>query len=419
MEWKELLMQVEDIHKATEIISMKMNKPVIIENKNFELVSYSSSIEDFDQTQQKTILSKKCPVFIIDRLKKEGFVQRLERVSEPIRVHPIEELGFERRVVIAAKHMGQTLGYIWVQESQELTKEEDFDFLKDIASYIGKMIYDLHKKTNEKDNRKDEVLWKLLNHEFSTESQLQQEAALVKLNLPTRSSVLAFSVTEGRYRYMLDYLEQMVRKYKQEYRMYFVKSEYQLILLVEAEREGEALPKARDFIDRVKKEVGEDDFYYFLIGLGKEYNSLSKVRKSFLEATEVIEIANFISPRPEVMPREFAKLGTYRYLAALYEKNSSDDYYSEDLLKLMKNDQDKQTELLHTLEMYLANNTKGKQTASELFIHPNTLNYRIKQIQELTSIDFQDFNMKAYLYTELLLLNNVTSYYQRYQSAIT
>ncbi|SDJ50767.1 PucR family transcriptional regulator [Salimicrobium halophilum] len=419
MEWKELLMQVEDIHKATEIISTKVKKPVIIENKNFELVSYSSSVEDFDQTQQKTILSKKCPVFIIDRLKKEGFVQRLERVSEPIRVHPIEELGFERRVVIAAKHMGQTLGYIWVQESHEFTKEEDFDFLKDIASYIGKMIYDLHKKTNEKDNKKDEVLWKLLNHEFSTESQLQQEAALVKLSLPERSSVLAFSVTEGKYRYMLDYLERMVRTYKQEYRMYFVKSEYQLILLIEADKEGESLLKARDFVDRVKKEVGEEDFYYFLIGIGKEYDSLSKARKSFLEALEVIEIASFISPRPEMMPREFSKLGTYRYLAALYEKNSSDDYYSEDLLRLMKNDQDKQTELLRTLEMYLANNTKGKQTASELFIHPNTLNYRIKQIQELTSIDFQDFNMKAYLYTELLLLNNVTSYYQRYQSAIS
>ncbi|SIS49260.1 PucR family transcriptional regulator [Salimicrobium flavidum] len=416
MEWKELLVQVEDIHKATEIISTKLKKPVIIENKSFELVSYSSSFEDFDQTQQKTILSKKCPVFIIDRLKKEGIVQRLERASYPIRVHPIEDIGFRQRVVIAAKHMGQTLGYIWVQESEEWVEEEDMDFLREITPYVGKMIYDLHKKTKEKDNQKDEVLWNLLNHEFATESQLQQEAALVKLTLPERSSVVTFSVTDSKYLYMLDYLERMVRKHKQEYRMYFVKSEYQLILLVEAEAEGEALHKAHKFIERVKEEVGRDDFYYFLIGIGNEYKTISKVRKSFLEALEVIEIASFLGPRPETMPREFSKMGTYRYLATLYEKNSSDEFYSEDLLKLMKNDQEKQTDLLRTLETYLANNTKGKQTASELYIHPNTLNYRIKQIQEITSIDFQDFNLKAYLYMELLLLNNVDSYYQRYQN---
>ncbi|SIS76955.1 PucR family transcriptional regulator [Salimicrobium salexigens] len=419
MEWKELLMQVEDIHKATEIISTKLKKPVIIENKSFELVSYSSSFDGFDQTQQKTILSKKCPVFIIDHLKKEGIVQRLERTSHPVRVHPIEDIGFRQRVVIAAKHMGQTVGYVWIQESDDWMEEKDMEFLRDITPYIGKMIYDLHKTTSEKDNRKDEVLWKLLNHEYSSESQLKKDAALVKISLPERASVIVFSVTESRYRYMLDYLERIVRTYKQEYRMYFLKSEYQLVLLMEAESEGESLRKARTFISRVKTEVGEEEFYCFLIGVGKEYDTLREIRKSFLESLEVIEVASFLKPRPETMPREFSKMGTYRYLAALYEKNSADDYYSGDLLKLIKNDREKQTDLLRTLEMYLANNTKGKQTASELYIHPNTLNYRIKQIQELTSIDFQDFNMKAHLYMELLLVNNVDSYYHRYLNALS
>lgn len=88
------------------------------------------------------------------------------------------------------------------------------------------------------------------------------------------------------------------------------------------------------------------------------------------------------------------------------------------MLTLIQNDKEKQTDLLRTLEVYLANNGKGKQTANELFIHPNTLNYRIKQIQELTNIDFNDFNVKTYLYTELLLLNNVEAYYQRYKEAL-
>lgn len=420
MEVKELILQAEDIHKATELVSSRLEKPVIIENKNFELISYSSSFDDFDQTQQKTILSKKCPIFIIDRLKKEGIVQRLEKQSDPIRVHPMEDLGFQQRVVIAAKHLGHTMGYVWVQESDRLLENEELDFLKEITSHLGKLIYDQFIKANVKEGRKEELIWQALHHEYGSESQFRHDASLAKLQIPDRFSVVVFSVTAPQYKYMLDHLENIVNRFRTTRQMFYLKTEFQMILLIDGRSEDRFSSRdiARDLIDEVKFETGKEEFYHFLIGLGKEYTKLFYMRKSFLEALEVIETANFISPRPETMPREFSKLGLYRYLAALYEKNSSEDYYSEDLLTLIENDTMKQTELLFTLEAYLANNGKGKQTANELFIHPNTLNYRIKQIQEMTNIDFSDFNMKAYLYTELLLLNNVESYYERYKAAI-
>ncbi|ASF40471.1 hypothetical protein CEH05_15460 [Halobacillus halophilus] len=420
MEINELILQVEDIHKATELISSKLRKPVIIENKNFELISYSSSIEEFDLTQQKTILSKKCPLFIIDRLKKEGIVQRLEKRQDPIRIQPIEELGFHQRIVISAKHLGYTMGYIWVQESDELLTTEELTFLEEVTPHLGKLIYDVYERMNAKEGRREDLLWKLLHHEYDSESQFRHDATLAKLTIPDRFSVVVFSVTAPRYKYMLDYLQKAIQDFSLRKSVHFLKTEFQMILVIHGVHQEEFSSRnlARFLIDEIKEHSEEDEFYNFLIGVGKEYAILANMRKSFLEALEVIEIANFITPRPETMPREFSKLGIYRYLAALYEKNSSEDYYSDDLLTLIQNDKEKQTDLLRTLEVYLANNGKGKQTANELFIHPNTLNYRIKQIQELTNIDFNDFNVKTYLYTELLLLNNVEAYYQRYKEAL-
>ncbi|WP_221566590.1 CdaR family transcriptional regulator [Alkalihalobacillus sp. TS-13] len=420
MEIKELILQAEDIHKATELISSKLGNPVIIENKNFELISYSSSFDQFDLTQQKTILSKKCPIFIIDRLKKEGIVHRLEKHSDPIRVHSMEELGFHQRVVIAAKYLGNTMGYIWIQESDKLLQSDDLAFLEEISPHLGHLINDVYSEDNAKKGRKEEIWWQLLHHEYGSESQLRHDASLAKLTLPERFSVVVFSITASPYKSMLDHLEKMVHNSYIHSQIYALKTEYQVILVLygKSDKKFSSLELARSMIEKVKDETGEEKFYNFLIGVGKEYTSLYHLRKSFLEALEVIETANFISPRPESMPREFAHLGIYRYLATLYEKNSSKDYYSDDLLSLIKNDAEKQTDLLRTLEVYLANDGKGKQTANELFIHPNTLNYRIKKIQELTNIDFNDFNMKVYLYTELLLLNNVEAYYQRYKGAV-
>lgn len=420
MDAKDLILQAEDIHKATELVSSKLSNPVIIENKNFELISYSSSFDKFDQTQQKTILTKKCPIFIIDRLKKEGIVHRLEKHSNPIRVQPIEELGFHQRVVIAAKYLGNTIGYIWVQESSHLLQSEELAFLEEISSHLGNLINDIYSKANVKKDRKEEVLWHLLQHDYGSESQLRNDASMVKLTLPERFTVVVYSITSPEYKPMLDHLERLVHESRFQINVYTLKTEYQVILVHygKADQPFSSLELARDLISKIKEQIGEEQFYKFLIGVGKEYASLHQMRKSFLEALEVIETANFISPRPESMPREFAHLGIYRYLPTLYEKNTSKDYYSDDLLSLIKSDVKKQTNLLRTLEVYLANDGKGKQTANELFIHPNTLNYRIKKIQELTSIDFNNFNMKVYLYTELLLLNNVEAYYQRYIDAL-
>ncbi|WP_175987270.1 CdaR family transcriptional regulator [Bacillus sp. Marseille-Q1617] len=420
MEAKDLILQAEDIHKATELISSKLGNPVIIENKNFELISYSSSFDKFDQTQQKTILTKKCPIFIIDRLKKEGIVHRLENQSDPIRVQPMEELGFHQRVVIAAKYLGNTIGYIWVQESGRLLQSEELAFLEEISPHLGNLINDIYAKANFKKDKKEEVLWRLLQHEYGSESQLRHDASLVKLTLPERFTVAVYSITSPQYQPMLHHLERLVQETSFSTTVYALKTEYQVILVLygKADQPFSSLELARDLARKVKDQTGEEQFYNFLIGVGKEYTSLYQMRKSFLEASEVIETANFISPRPESMPREFAQLGIYRYLPALYEKNTSKDYYSDDLLSLIKNDVKKQTDLLRTLEVYLKNDGKGKQTANELFIHPNTLNYRIKKIQELTTIDFNNFNMKVYLYTELLLLNNVEAYYQRYKEAL-
>ncbi|KGX84895.1 PucR family transcriptional regulator [Pontibacillus litoralis] len=420
MEVKKQILQIEDIHKITELISSTLHKPIIIENKNFELISYSSSVDEFDQTQQKTILSKKCPVFIIDRLKKEGIVHKLENKTKPIRIEAMEELGFHQRIVVAARHLNHTMGYIWVQEADKPLEQDEISLLEEVSAHVGKLIYDTYNKWSASEGRKDELLWELIHQEYSAEKQFKQDAALAKLPLPERFAILVFSLVNLQQKSLLDYVEETINQLPSRSKIQMLKTEFQVVLIVHGlkEERDSATYLARQTIDNVKDALNNDDFYSFMIGLGKEYDTLYHVRKSFLEALEVIETANFLTPRPDAMPREFSQLGVYRYLATLYEKNSSEDYFSEDLLKLIVKDAEGQTDLLKTLEVYLANNGKAKQTANELYIHPNTLNYRIKQMVELTNIDFNNFNMKSYLYTELLLLNNVPAYYKRYKDAI-
>lgn len=57
---------------------------------------------------------------------------------------------------------------------------------------------------------------------------------------------------------------------------------------------------------------------------------------------------------------------------------------------LRRYDQAHDTELLHTLATYLANNRYLKDTAAALFIHRNTLTNRLERITDLTELDLGD-----------------------------
>ncbi|TLS36847.1 PucR family transcriptional regulator [Pseudalkalibacillus caeni] len=421
MENTERIFQVENINTATDLISSFLNKAVIIENKNFELLAYSSAEdEEFDQTQQKTILSKKCPIFIIDRLKKEGIVQQLERKPDPIRIAPIEELGFYQRIVISARHRGKTMGYIWVQESNNILLEGELKFLQDISPHIGKLIYKYYSKAKEKEGKKEQLLWKVLHHEYLSENQILREAAIENLSLPNKFAVLVVSLTTPGDNVLVDKVAKIFDSFSKRDRLLILKTEYQTVTIIRKDRRNESTPTevARNLIDHIQGNLTEQEYIPLIIGVGKEYAQLINMRKSFLEALEVIETANFAGEKFNRIPFEFSKLGIYRYLASIYEKNNAEEYVNGQLLELLKKDEESQTEFLKTLELYIANNGKAKKTAEQLYIHPNTLNYRLKQIVEITNIDFEDFNMKSHLYAELLLINHIPRYYQRYKEAI-
>ena len=73
--------------------------------------------------------------------------------------------------------------------------------------------------------------------------------------------------------------------------------------------------------------------------------------------------------------------------------------YLESLIERLSHE----PELLRTLECYLEQFQKRKQTAAVLGIHPNTLNYRLERIQEIAGGSLEDPGWLAKLYVAIRL----------------
>ncbi len=411
MKVTEKIITIKDIHEQAEQISAHLQKAIIIEDKNFELIAYSSpSGFSFDPVQQKTILTKRCPLYVIERLKKEGVVERLKSDDRPIRLDRMEDILFYERVVISLQHEGRLYGYLWIYEAAMLD-EVDLAFLTEIASSLGESLY---KKQREKEMDAQTFIWKLLNHEYLNETEMLQAAKMISFPVAKQFTVIVYSVKDARYVHVL---EKMRTYFVTHHISYYLGKGTEIVGIVGTDATGNVHDKTNQMIQEISADLSREEMAAIFIGVGETYEHMNHIRKSYVEALEVIETLVFLNIEQQTT-YYFRKLGVYRYLKIMYKKNVGEDFRNEDLVRLLRKDTENNSELLLTLWYFLKNDCKVARTADELFIHPNTMNYRLKQIAEVIQLDFSDMQEKTELYIQLQLIHLVPDYKRFYQQIV-
>lgn len=87
----------------------------------------------------------------------------------------------------------------------------------------------------------------------------------------------------------------------------------------------------------------------------------------------------------------YEDLGVYRlFLFNVKDPKVLAEQLQEIVQPLMRSDQERQTALFLTLSRYLEYDCDLQKTAEALFVHPNTLKYRLARIRELTGRDLRN-----------------------------
>ena len=145
--------------------------------------------------------------------------------------------------------------------------------------------------------------------------------------------------------------------------------------------------KFRDIIGRV---FGEN----VSIAYGQTYR-LNELHKSYNEARIAMALTRLMGKKNFVI--QFSEMGVFTCLFS-----SSFDVLKKFALntlgKLLDYDQANNTQLLDTLRHLLDNNVNLKATADRLCIHVNTVDYRIKKVEELLNVDFSTIETRVNLY---------------------
>ncbi len=123
------------------------------------------------------------------------------------------------------------------------------------------------------------------------------------------------------------------------------------------------------------------------IGMGRAYEGLENVDKSFVDAVRAVRIGKVISNKKII---KYDELGIFKILSQDFLNEELEDFYDATLKPLADYDKKKSTELVETLYSYFQNNGNLTRISEDLFAHYNTVLYRIKRIEEITNMNLND-----------------------------
>ena len=124
-----------------------------------------------------------------------------------------------------------------------------------------------------------------------------------------------------------------------------------------------------------------------VVGIGTVANHLRDLAKSYKEAQIAIEVGKVFDTEKCVI--NYENLGIGRLIYQL-PTTLCDMFLSEVFKKNPIDSLDEET--LYTIHKFFENNLNVSETARKLFVHRNTLVYRLEKIKKLTGLDLREFD---------------------------
>lgn len=146
-----------------------------------------------------------------------------------------------------------------------------------------------------------------------------------------------------------------------------------------------------------------------VIGIGSIVTTLKDVSRSFKEAQIAIEVGKVFDVEKSIV--SYSNLGIGRliyYLPTTLCKMFLAEVFKKGSIESLDH------ETLFTIQKFFENNLNVSETSRKLFVHRNTLVYRLEKIRRLTGLDLKEFDdaivFKVALMVHKYLLSNPTKF---------
>ena len=145
----------------------------------------------------------------------------------------------------------------------------------------------------------------------------------------------------------------------------------------------------REQFNKLHRGIVEDTGFEVKISLSSLKRSLGDIHSGLQEALRTYDLVGVLHHIDKNV-LGYDELGIYQVLFELNHSTVFDNYCDAVFHSLWDYDRDNNAALFQTLESYFKNEFDMKKTATDLFVHINTLRYRINQIENIMGRDLKN-----------------------------
>jgi DNA-binding PucR family transcriptional regulator len=186
----------------------------------------------------------------------------------------------------------------------------------------------------------------------------------------------------------------------------FQRNDKKVLLLFRLDTIIILLPTLRNQQEQCKtRKIGEELLQEFKnqfaglslhIGWGNSYANIRDVKKSLSQSEQAIRVAQTLPGTDKCVG--FDELGFYKVLFNVKDREELEDFRNEVLCTLLEYDQKHGAELVNTLSVFLEENDNFLCVSERLYIHRNTLKYRLQKVAEISGRNLNNSKDRMLLY---------------------
>lgn len=364
--------KTKDLASFINKAALALNNPLILIDRDFKIAAYSTSLPPKDLFWAKTVVNGYCNYQVIKE--SEDIIGLMLR-DKTRKAHLGEIFNYSSTPSIYSNVFknGKLWGVVMMLAEKTNITYEHYNYLPNISKFFEEVInrFDIS-------GSKDMTQSNSLLHKILVGASID-DLDISSLNLKHDSKYLIVTVQTVFDKEITIKVIESICGFTHVLAFSMLRD--RAVFLMSLDSDGTYFDRKSDLI-----KISQDE--NLRVGISNTFDSLDFVSKAYAQSVFAI---NF--PSGNVL-KFYSNYYFADLLKNLVDAGSGsvlwDEYIHPCLTILMDYDEENNTDLYNTLKVYLENNSKIKETSAALFLHRNSVKYRLDKIVELCRINLEN-----------------------------
>jgi len=382
------------LEAITKTLSRLLGRPIQVEDQYLRPLAYGrpSSVDQSEAPGPETINGE-----ALCNPEVQSFLKLLQKEKRALPFPNQEQYGLKTARIMSAIQVGtETLGYVSVMAACGFLEELDFMAVEHAATVYALQFMQQKVAFEVEERIIGQFVEDLVYGRIKEENEILNKAGYLGYNLHHYYYVMIICINENgnvlgtphenseelsKYSHIL---VDLVRRIVCEQGFKVITARSNPLLVLVDTGAAKQKQKVHKLAEKIHQSINKKLKKKCTIGISRAAMGLNELKISYKQAEKAFQIANKLRWH-YVVPYE--SLGVFRVFMQVENQEVLKSYLYEILGALLAYDQEKKGNLLETLRVYADSNFNNQRTANRLFIHINTLKYRLERIREIGKLN--------------------------------